>query len=58
VIDVVPPTESEAAAQARAERHDWLKEHNYRVVAIGHADLARDLTGVLDSLEAALSGPL
>jgi tRNA/rRNA methyltransferase len=58
VIDVVPPTESEAAAQARAERHDWLREHNYRVVAIGHADLARDLTGVLDSLGAALSGPL
>jgi tRNA/rRNA methyltransferase len=58
VIDVVPENESEAAAKARAEKHEWLKERDYRVVAIRQVDLERDLTGVLDSLAAVLVGPL
>jgi tRNA/rRNA methyltransferase len=58
VIDVVPESESATAAKARAEKHDWLKVRDYRVVAIRQADLARDLTGVLDALAAALAGPL
>jgi tRNA/rRNA methyltransferase len=58
VIDVVPEAESQRAAQARAERHDWLKQRAYRVVEIQQADLQRDVAGVLDSLAAALSGPL
>src|SRR4051812_47184210 len=47
VIDVVPDDEAEMAAKARAERHTWLKERDYRVVTIGQAELARDLPGVL-----------
>ena len=54
VIDVVPATESEAAARARAERHGYLRERDYRLVAIAEADVARDVAGVLDSLAAAL----
>jgi tRNA/rRNA methyltransferase len=54
VIDVVPQSESAAAAQARAVRHEWLREHDYRVVAIKQADIARGLAEVLDSLAAAL----
>ena len=58
MIDLVPDDESEAAAKARAEKHGWLKERDYRVVTIKQADLDRDLAGVLDSLAAALAGPL
>ena len=58
VIDVVPDDEGKAAAAARAERHAWLKERDYRVVMIKQAELARDLPGVLDSLAAVLAGPL
>ena len=58
VIDVVPNEETEAAAKARAEKEIWLQERAYRVVAIKQADLERDLAGVLDSLAAALAGPL
>jgi len=58
VIDVVPIEESAARARARAEKHNWLQERGYRVAAIKQADLERDLPGVLDSLSAALSGPL
>jgi tRNA/rRNA methyltransferase len=58
VIDLVPDGESEAAVQARAERHAWLRARDYRVVQIRPADVERDVAGVLDSLEAALAGPL
>jgi len=57
VIDVVPDAEGEAAAKARADRHAWLKERDYRIVTINQAELSRDLAGVLDSLAAALVGP-
>jgi tRNA/rRNA methyltransferase len=58
VIDIVPGDESEAAAKARAERHAWLAEHDYRVVQIRQGELEQDVAGVLNSLEAAISGPL
>ncbi len=58
VVDLVPDDEAAAAATARAERHAWLKERGYRVVTIRQAELERDLAGVLDSLAAALAGPL
>ena len=56
VIDVLPDAESEAAAGARAERHQWLREHGYRVVAFGQAELAHGVAHVLESLAALLSG--
>jgi tRNA/rRNA methyltransferase len=58
VIDVVPDEEGKTAARARAERHAWLQERDYRVVTIKQAELIRDLPAVLDSLAAALAGPL
>src|SRR5256885_13333014 len=58
VIDIVPDQEGEAVAQTRSAKQDWLKERNYRVVAIRQAALEHDLAGVLDSLAAALAGPL
>jgi tRNA/rRNA methyltransferase len=57
VIDIVPEGESEAAATARAERHAWLAGRDYRVVQIRQSELEQDVAGVLDSLEAAISGP-
>ena len=58
MIDIVPDEEGGAVAQARSAKQDWLKERDYRVVAIRQAELERDLAGVLDSLAAALAGPL
>src|SRR5437763_14204074 len=58
VIDVVPNEESEASEKARSAKQNWLQDRGYRVVAIKHADVERDFSGVLDSLSAALSGPL
>jgi tRNA/rRNA methyltransferase len=58
VIDVVPDEESEALEKARSQKQNWLQERGYRVVAIKQGDLERDLPAVLDSLSAALSGPL
>jgi tRNA/rRNA methyltransferase len=58
VVDIVPDAESEAAARARAERHAWLRERDYRVVMIRQSELEHDLAAVLDSLHAAASGPL
>ena len=58
VIDIVPDDESEAAAKSRAERHAWLRERDYQVVQIRQSELEQDVGGVLDSLDAAISGPL
>jgi tRNA/rRNA methyltransferase len=58
VIDIVPQNESAAAAKARAERHAWLAQRDYRVVQIRERELEADVAGVLDSLDAAISGPL
>ncbi len=58
VVDVVSQEETVAAAQARSEKQEWLQERGYRVVAIKQADLELDLSAVLNSLSAAISGPL
>ena len=58
VIDIVPDDESEAAAKSRAERHAWLRERDYQVVQIRQSELEQDVGGVLDSLDAAISGAL
>jgi tRNA/rRNA methyltransferase len=56
VIDLVPQTENEAAALTRAEKRAWLEQHDYRVSAVEAADVAVDVTKVLDGLADALSG--
>jgi len=58
VIDVVPKGESAERSNARAEKQSWLQDRGYRVVAIKQADLEADLPAVLESLAAAISGPL
>jgi tRNA/rRNA methyltransferase len=58
VVDLVPDDEAAVAATTRAERNAWLKERGYRLVTVRESELARDLAGVLDSLAAALAGPL
>jgi tRNA/rRNA methyltransferase len=54
VIDLVPPSESDDAAQTRTEKREWLAEHDYRVVAVNAADVERDLPAVLENLAAAM----
>jgi tRNA/rRNA methyltransferase len=54
VIDMVPDDESAAAAKARAERIAWLRERDYRIVAVPVAQIEGDLAGVLDRLAAEL----
>jgi tRNA/rRNA methyltransferase len=56
VIDLVPPSESEEAARTRAEKREWLAEHDYRVVAVNAADVERDLATTLAQLADAV-GP-
>jgi tRNA/rRNA methyltransferase len=54
VIDMVPDDESAPAAKARTERIAWLRERDYRIVAIPVGEIEGDLAGVLDRLAAAL----
>ena len=53
VIDVVPAGETKAAAKARAEKRDWLKDHDYKVVGIFAADIESDMAATLTRIERA-----
>jgi very-short-patch-repair endonuclease len=50
VIDLVPGDESEAAAQARADKHAWLAEREYRVLPVRLSEIEADVGKVLDEL--------
>jgi tRNA/rRNA methyltransferase len=52
IIDVVPHEESAQAAAARAARIAWLKQRDYRIIAVPVAQIEADLPGVLDRLDA------
>jgi len=56
VLDVLPASESEEAARARAERHAWLKERGYRVLQISEAEIGTNIAGVLTAVQQAVSG--
>jgi tRNA/rRNA methyltransferase len=58
VVDVLPASESADATKARADRHAWLEQRNYRVVTVSQADIEADVAAVLDSLDAVVAGPL
>jgi tRNA/rRNA methyltransferase len=58
VIDIVLDQETAERMKARSEKQGWLRDRGYRVIAIKQADLELDLSAVLDSLSAAISGPL
>jgi tRNA/rRNA methyltransferase len=57
VIDLVPAEESPAAAQARAQKRDWLAARDYAVAEVRAQDVETDLAGVLDNLERRLTRP-
>jgi tRNA/rRNA methyltransferase len=50
VIDVVPPDETAPAAATRAQKHAWLKAHDYRIIEVGAGDVEADLGGALTKI--------
>jgi tRNA/rRNA methyltransferase len=54
VIDLVPPEESAAAAEARADKRAWLAERGYRVLDVREESVVTDLPQVLDRLARAI----
>lgn len=55
VIDIVPESESEAAARARAEKRAWLEGRDYRVIAFPAREIEADVSSVLDRLAAEIA---
>ncbi|MPZ40737.1 MAG: TrmJ/YjtD family RNA methyltransferase [Rhizobiales bacterium] len=51
VVDLVPDEEAAPAAKEHAERRAWLLDRGYRVVTVTAADVARDVTAVLDDID-------
>ena len=56
VLDLVPPGESEAATKARAEKTQWMRERDYRVVTVPAAAVEADIAKAFDALAEAV-GP-
>ena len=54
VIDVIPAGESETAARARADKHAWLKERGYTVMALPSRAIETDLAGSLEGINRAI----
>ncbi len=54
VVELVPDGETETAARARAERHAWLAERDYRVVQFPAARIGEGIADVLDGIHAAV----
>ncbi|MEZ5787300.1 MAG: TrmJ/YjtD family RNA methyltransferase [Xanthobacteraceae bacterium] len=52
VIDIVPAEESEEAERARAAKHAWLADRDYRVITIPAENIATDVGGVIARLAA------
>jgi tRNA/rRNA methyltransferase len=50
VVDIVPESESEAAAKAREKRRTWLEERGYRVIEMSANAIETDCSAVLDDL--------
>ena len=57
VIDVVPGSESAAAAEARADKQAWLAERDYRVLQARADEIEGDVAKVLDGVAAACANP-
>jgi tRNA/rRNA methyltransferase len=54
VIDLVPPQESAAAEQARADRRRWLAARSYAVIELGSGDIETDMAASLDQIARAI----
>jgi tRNA/rRNA methyltransferase len=57
VLDLAPAEESDAAAQARAEKRAWLLGRNYRLIELKMAEIDENVKQVVDGLDAALNEP-
>jgi tRNA/rRNA methyltransferase len=55
VIDLVPLSESAAAAKNRVEKNAWLNDHDYSVLGIFAGDVESDMATTLDRIAAALN---
>jgi tRNA/rRNA methyltransferase len=56
VIDVVPDGEDVAAADARLQKLAWMRERDYRIVAVRAGDVIGDVNGVLERILSAANG--
>jgi len=56
VVDVVPAEETEGAAKARADKHSWLAERGYRVLALPSRAIEADLAASLEGINRAIEG--
>ena len=54
VVEIRPAEESEAFAAARAERHQWLKTHDYRIVEVLATEIESDIAAALARIEQAI----
>ena len=53
VVEIVPSSETDEAAAARATRRDWLADRGYRVIEVAAADIEADVAGIIAKLAAA-----
>jgi tRNA/rRNA methyltransferase len=56
VIELMPASESETAAELRSERRTWLVARGYRVLEVPATAVETDLPGVLSRLELEIGG--
>jgi len=54
VIDLVPPDETAAVANARAEKRAWLEARDYKVLGIFAAEIESDMAAALHRIETAI----
>ena len=52
VVEIVPSSETDEAAAARATRRDWLADRGYRVIEVAAADIEADVAGIIAKLAA------
>ncbi|MBM3529087.1 MAG: TrmJ/YjtD family RNA methyltransferase [Alphaproteobacteria bacterium] len=55
VVELIPPDETETAAQSRAARKAWLAERGYRVIEIAVSAIESDAGAVLTGLAASFA---
>jgi tRNA/rRNA methyltransferase len=51
VIDLLPAHEEPAAAKARADKHAWLAERDYKIVTLAIGLVETDVAAALDQVD-------
>jgi tRNA/rRNA methyltransferase len=54
VIDIIPPDESVTSAQAREQKHVWLKERGYAVIKLPSSEIEADVAAALEGISRAI----